>query len=72
MYYSPTLTGVFGDIDILSKQLNSGIPSISKISKVRFSGSESFAERKKGTFTGKLATVKKDGNSHVVPIWFIL
>jgi len=26
----------------------------------------------KGTFTGKLATVGKDGNSHVVPIWFVL
>ncbi len=26
----------------------------------------------KGTFTGKLATVKKDGNTHVVPIWFVL
>jgi PPOX class probable F420-dependent enzyme len=26
----------------------------------------------KGTFTGKLATVKEDGNSHVVPIWFVL
>lgn len=25
-----------------------------------------------GTFTGKLATVKEDGSSHVVPIWFIL
>jgi hypothetical protein len=25
-----------------------------------------------GTFTGKLATVKKDVSSHVVPIWFIL
>jgi nitroimidazol reductase NimA-like FMN-containing flavoprotein (pyridoxamine 5'-phosphate oxidase superfamily) len=25
-----------------------------------------------GTFTGKLATVKKDGSSHVVPIWFAL
>ena len=25
-----------------------------------------------GTLTGKLATVKKDGSSHVVPIWFIL
>jgi PPOX class probable F420-dependent enzyme len=24
------------------------------------------------TFTGKLATVKKDGSSHVVPIWFVL
>ena len=24
-----------------------------------------------GTFTGKLATVKKDGGSHVVPIWFV-
>ena len=24
-----------------------------------------------GTFTGKLATVKKDGSSHVVPIWFV-
>jgi len=23
-----------------------------------------------GTLTGKLATVKKDGSSHVVPIWF--
>lgn len=26
----------------------------------------------KGTFTGKLGTVEKNGNSHVVPIWFIL
>ena len=26
----------------------------------------------KGTFTGKLATVKKYGSSHVVPIWFVL
>jgi PPOX class probable F420-dependent enzyme len=25
-----------------------------------------------GTFTAKLATVKKDGSPHVVPIWFIL
>lgn len=25
-----------------------------------------------GTFTGKLATVKKDGSSHIVPIWFVL
>ena len=25
-----------------------------------------------GTYTGKLATVKKDGSSHVVPIWFVL
>jgi PPOX class probable F420-dependent enzyme len=25
-----------------------------------------------GTFPGKLATVKKDGSSHVVPIWFVL
>jgi PPOX class probable F420-dependent enzyme len=25
-----------------------------------------------GTFTGKLATVKRDGSSHVVPIWFVL
>jgi PPOX class probable F420-dependent enzyme len=25
-----------------------------------------------GTFTGKLATVKKDGSSHLVPIWFVL
>jgi PPOX class probable F420-dependent enzyme len=25
-----------------------------------------------GTLTGKLATVKKDGNPHVVPIWFIV
>jgi hypothetical protein len=24
------------------------------------------------TFTGKLATVKKDGSSHVVPIWLVL
>ena len=23
-----------------------------------------------GTLTGKLATVKNDGSSHVVPIWF--
>ena len=25
-----------------------------------------------GTFTAKLATVKKDGSPHVVPIWFVL
>jgi PPOX class probable F420-dependent enzyme len=25
-----------------------------------------------GTYTGKLATVKKDGSPHVVPIWFVL
>jgi PPOX class probable F420-dependent enzyme len=25
-----------------------------------------------GTLTGKLATVKRDGSPHVVPIWFIL
>jgi Pyridoxamine 5'-phosphate oxidase len=25
-----------------------------------------------GTFTGKLAIVKKDGSSHVVLIWFVL
>jgi PPOX class probable F420-dependent enzyme len=25
-----------------------------------------------GTFTGKLATVRKDGSSHLVPIWFVL
>jgi PPOX class probable F420-dependent enzyme len=24
-----------------------------------------------GTFTGKIATTKKDGSSHVVPIWFV-
>jgi PPOX class probable F420-dependent enzyme len=26
----------------------------------------------RGTFTAKLATVKKDGSPHVVPIWFVL
>jgi PPOX class probable F420-dependent enzyme len=26
----------------------------------------------KGTFTGKVATVKEDGSPHVVPIWFVL
>ena len=25
-----------------------------------------------GTFTGKLATIKKDGSSHVIPFWFVL
>ena len=25
-----------------------------------------------GTFTGKLSTVKKDGSSHIVPVWFVL
>lgn len=25
-----------------------------------------------GTFTGKLAMVKKDGSPHVVPIWFVV
>ena len=27
---------------------------------------------KQGTFTAKIATVKKDGSPHVVPIWFVL
>jgi PPOX class probable F420-dependent enzyme len=27
---------------------------------------------KQGTFTGKLATIKKDGGSHVIPIWFVV
>jgi PPOX class probable F420-dependent enzyme len=27
---------------------------------------------KQGTLTGKLATVKKDGSPHIVPIWFVL
>ena len=27
---------------------------------------------KQGTYTGKLATVKKDGSPHVVPIWFVV
>jgi PPOX class probable F420-dependent enzyme len=27
---------------------------------------------KKDTFTGKLATVKKNGSPHVVPIWFVV
>jgi hypothetical protein len=26
----------------------------------------------KDTFTGKLATVKKNGSTHVVPIWFVV
>lgn len=25
-----------------------------------------------GTYTGKLATVRKDGRPHLVPIWFVL
>jgi PPOX class probable F420-dependent enzyme len=25
-----------------------------------------------GTFTGKLSTIKKDGSSHIVPVWFVL
>jgi PPOX class probable F420-dependent enzyme len=25
-----------------------------------------------GTFTGKLATIKTDGSSHIVPVWFVL
>jgi PPOX class probable F420-dependent enzyme len=25
-----------------------------------------------GTYTGKLATIKKDGSSHIVPVWFVL
>ena len=25
-----------------------------------------------GTLTGKLATVKKEGSSHIVPIWFVV
>ena len=27
---------------------------------------------RKGTFTGKLATVRKDGRPHIAPIWFVL
>lgn len=27
---------------------------------------------KKGTFTGKLGTIDKQGNPHVVPIWYVL
>jgi PPOX class probable F420-dependent enzyme len=26
----------------------------------------------KGTFTGKLGTINKDGSSHITPIWYIL
>jgi len=26
----------------------------------------------KGTYTGKLATIRKDGRPHIAPIWFIL
>jgi len=26
----------------------------------------------KGTLTGKLATVRKDGRPHVTPVWFVL
>ena len=26
----------------------------------------------KGTFTGKLGTVNKNGRSHIVPIWYTL
>jgi nitroimidazol reductase NimA-like FMN-containing flavoprotein (pyridoxamine 5'-phosphate oxidase superfamily) len=25
-----------------------------------------------GTFTGKLATVRKNGSPHVAPVWFVL
>lgn len=46
------------------KQLDYYMSEMSKIQIRRFLN--------KGTFTGKLATVKKDGSSHVVPIWFVL
>jgi len=46
-----------GDIDIIMAEM-------SKAEITRFIS--------QGTFTGKLATVKKDGGSHVVPIWFVL
>ena len=26
----------------------------------------------KGTFTGKLSTIRKDGRPHVAPVWFVL
>lgn len=26
----------------------------------------------KGTFTGKLSTIRKDGRTHVAPVWFVL
>ncbi len=26
----------------------------------------------KGTFTGKLSTIRKDGRTHIAPVWFVL
>jgi PPOX class probable F420-dependent enzyme len=36
------------------------------------SGEEWHAFLRHGTRTGKLATVRRDGRSHVVPVWFVL
>ena len=33
---------------------------------------EAHAFLQRGTFTGKLATVRADGSPHVAPIWFVL
>jgi len=38
----------------------------------KMSGEEWHAFLRHGTRTGKLATVRRDGRSHVVPVWFVL
>ena len=38
----------------------------------KMSGQEWHAFLRRGTRTGKLATVRRDGRSHVVPVWFVL
>jgi PPOX class probable F420-dependent enzyme len=38
----------------------------------RMSRDEAFSFLAQGARTGKLATIRKDGSPHVVPIWFVL
>ncbi len=38
----------------------------------KMTGSEAHDFLMRGTFTGKLATVRKDGQPHIAPIWFVL
>jgi len=56
------------------KETRFNIPSIKLLVDIMTEMSQTEIRKflNKGTFTGKLATVKKDGSSHVVPIWFVL
>ena len=38
----------------------------------KMTGSEIHNFLMKGTFTGKLSTIRKDGRPHIAPVWFVL